>query len=150
MTGAYLLTWNSLRWPWPELADTALRVNVGKTVTSRWGCGRNKHIQPGDRLFLLKQGAEPRGLFASGTAVSAPFSAPHWDEEKAALGVPANYIELQFDALLIPEESILRRDLLKGHPILGIQYWDTQVSGIAIKAAVLPELEELWHGIVGV
>ena len=93
MTGAYLLTWNSLRWPWPELADTALRVKVGETVTSRWGCGRNKHIQPGDHLFLLKQGAEPRGLFASGTAVSAPFSAPHWDEEKAALGVPANYIE---------------------------------------------------------
>lgn len=149
MTKAYLLTWNSLRWPWPELGQEVQRVAAGEIVTSRWGCGHNKHIQPGDRLFLLKQGAEPRGIFASGTAVSAPFSAPHWDEEKAALGVPANYIELQFDALLIPEESILRRDLLKGHPILSVQYWDTQVSGIAIKTAVLPKLEELWRRIAG-
>ena len=149
VTEAYLLTWNSLRWPWPELTDTALRVNAGETVTSRWGCGRNKHIQPGDRLFLLKQGTEPRGIFASGTAVSHPFTAPHWDEGKAALGMPANYVELQFDALLVPEQALLRRDLLKGHPVLGQQYWDTQVSGISIKTAVLPELEAFWRGIAG-
>jgi hypothetical protein len=149
MTKAYLLTWNSSRWPWPELVQAAQRVAVGEKVTSRWGCGRNTRIQPGDRLFLLKQGAEPRGIFASGSAVSNPFTAPHWDEEKAALGVPANYIELQFDALLIPEHSILRRDILKGHPILSRQYWDTQVSGITIKSAVLSDLEEIWRGIVG-
>ena len=119
MTKAYLLTWNSLRWPWPELGREALRVAAGERVRSRWGCGRNKHIQRGDRLFLLKQGAEPRGVFASGTAVSMPFIAPHWDEEKAALGVPANYVEMKFDTLLIPEETILRRDFLKGHPVLG-------------------------------
>ncbi|MFN2277653.1 MAG: hypothetical protein ACK2UR_08590, partial [Candidatus Promineifilaceae bacterium] len=118
-------------------------------VTSRWGCGRNKHIRPGDRLFLLKQGAEPRGLFASGSAVSEPFSALHWDEEKAALGVHATYVVMQFETLLIPEDTILRRDLLKGHPILSQQHWDTQVSGIAIKTAVLPELERFWQDIVG-
>ena len=147
MIPAYLLTWNSLRWPWPELGQEAGRVAAGEVVTSRWGCGRNRRIQPGDRLFMLKQGAEPRGIFASGTSVSEPFTAPHWDEEKAALGIHSNYIELQFDTLLIPEESILRRDLLKGHPILGRQYWDTQVSGIAIKTAVLAELEKLWQTI---
>ena len=148
MSKAFLLTWNSLRWPWPELAQEAGPVAAGETVTSRWGCGRNTRIQPGDRLFLLKQGTEPRGIFASGTAVSAPFTALHWDKEKAALGVHSNYIELQFDTLLIPEESILRRDLLKGHPILGQQYWDTQVSGIAIQTAVLPELEEIWQSVI--
>lgn len=146
---AYLLTWNSNRWPWPELARESRRLAAGETVSGRWGCGRNKHIQPGDRLFLLKQGAEPRGIFASGTAMSRPFTAPHWDEEKAALSVPANYIELQFDVLLIPEQSILRRDMLKGHPILRQQYWDTQVSGITIKTAVLSELEKIWGGIAG-
>ena len=98
---------------------------------------------------MLRQGREPRGLFASGTAVSESFAAPHWDEKKAALGVPTNYVTFQCDVLLVPgEQPILRRDLLKGHPILGQQHWDTQVSGIAIRAAVLPELEELWHGMV--
>lgn len=149
MTGAYLLTWNSSRWPWTELAQEAQRAAAGEMITSRWGCGRNKHIQPGDRLFLLKQGAEPRGIFASGSAVSKTFSAPHWDIQKAALGMPANYVVMQFDTLLIPEETILRRDFLKGHPLLGQQNWDTQVSGIAIKTAVLPELEKLWRGIAG-
>jgi hypothetical protein len=149
MRKAYLLTWNSLRWPWPELAQEAWRMAAGEVVTSRWGCGRNKQIQHGDRLFLLKQGAEPRGIFASGTAVTEPFTAPHWDEEKAAIGVHSNYVVLQFDTLLIPEETILHRDLLKGHPILGQQYWDTQVSGIAIKTTVLAELEEIWKGTAG-
>jgi 5-methylcytosine-specific restriction protein A len=143
----YLLTWNSLRWPWPEMPQEARRVAAGEIVTSRWGCGRNKHIQPGDRLFMLKQGTEPRGIFASGTAVSHPFAAPHWDEEKAALGVHTNYVKLQCDTLLIPEELILPRDLLKGHPILGRQYWDTQVSGTAVKQAVLVELEKIWQTI---
>lgn len=144
MAKAYLLTWNSLRWSWSELAKEAGRVAAGEVITSRWGCGRNKHIRPGDRLFLLKQGTEPRGIFASGTAVSESFTAPHWDEEKAAVGVNANYIELQFDTLLLPEKSILPRDLLKGHPVLGQQFWDTQVSGTAIKTAVLAELEKIW------
>jgi len=150
MTKAYLLTWHSERWPWPELAQEARRVTAGEIVTSRWGCGRNKHIRPGDRLFLLKQGVEPRGIFASGSAVSEPFSTLHWDEEKAALGVPATYVVMQFDTLLMPEDTILRRDFLKGHPILSRQHWDTQVSGIAIKTAVLPELERFWRDIVGV
>jgi hypothetical protein len=61
--------------------------------------------------------------------------------------VHANHIKLQFDTLLLPEDSILPRDLLKGHPILGQQYWDTQVSGISIKTAVLAELEKLWQTI---
>lgn len=149
ITKVYLLTWNSLRWPWPELAKEARHVAAGETVTGRWGCGRNKHIRPGDRLFLFKQGAEPRGIFASGIALSPSFAASHWDEEKAALGVPSNYVLLQFDTLLVPEETILPRDLLKGHPILGRQHWDTQVSGTAIKAAVLPELEQIWHTLAG-
>jgi hypothetical protein len=149
MTKAYLLTWNSLRWPWTELAETARRVTAGEAVVGRWGCGRNTRIQPGDRLFLLKQGTDPRGLFASGTAVSEPFAAPHWDEEKAALCVPANYVTFQYDMLLVPgEQPILRRDLLKGHPVLGRQYWDTQASGTAIKPALLAELERLWHDFV--
>jgi hypothetical protein len=147
MTEAYLLTWNSRRWPWPQLPQEARRVAAGEIVPSRWGCGRNGHIQPGDRLFLLKQGAEPRGIFASGTAISQPFADLHWDEEKAALGVHSNYIKMQFDTLFIPEEAILRRDLLKGHPLLAQQYWDTRVSGMAIKAAVLVELEKIWQTI---
>jgi hypothetical protein len=149
VTRAYLLTWNSLRWPWPDLAKEARRVAAGEPVATRWGCGRNRRIQPGDRLFLLKQGAEPRGIFASGTALSQPFSDLHWDKEKAAFGVHSNYIKMQFDTLLIPEEAILPRDLLKGHPVLGQQYWDTQMSGITIKMAVLTELEAIWQGMAG-
>ena len=37
MTKAYLLTWNSLRWSWTNLAQEVRRVAAGETVTSRWG-----------------------------------------------------------------------------------------------------------------
>lgn len=147
MVKAYLLTWNALRWPWPDLPQQARRVAAGELVTVRWGCGRSMQIHPGDRLFLLKQGSEPRGVFASGTAVSTVFAAPHWDTPKAALGIPANYVDLVFDKLLVPEEAILRRDLLVGHPLLSRQHWDTQVSGTVIKTAVWDALETLWRSL---
>ena len=44
-------------------------------------------------------------------------------------------------------QADLPRDLLKGHPVLGQQFWDTQVSGTAIKTAVLAELENFWQSI---
>jgi hypothetical protein len=55
---AFLLTWSPLRydsagggWPTP-------------------GAARGKQIRKGDRLFMLRQGREPRGIFGSGWATT--------------------------------------------------------------------------------
>ncbi len=65
----YLLTWNPSKWPWPELDDCIQEIKATGHYLERWSCGRNRKIVEGDRLFLLRQGLEPRGIVGSGWAV---------------------------------------------------------------------------------
>jgi len=145
MTTGFLLTWNDAKWRWYELAETADRVRMGERVTDRWNCSRTTSIGVGDRVFILKQGAEPRGIMASGWVNTAVFQDLHWEESKAAQGVFSNYILFEYDALLDPyREAILERDYLKHAPGLSRFHWDTRSSGNRIGTAVLQQLEGAW------
>ena len=62
----YLLTWNPSKWPWPELDDCIREIRATGHYRERWSCGRNRKIVEGDRVFLLRQGLEPRGIVGSG------------------------------------------------------------------------------------
>src|SRR4051812_1432251 len=68
--GTYLLTWNPNNWPWDDLEFVAGKTAEGRHVDDRWSCGNTKRIRAGDRLFLLRQGVEPRGIMAAGWATS--------------------------------------------------------------------------------
>lgn len=150
MTSGWLLTWNEAKWPWYKLAETAQRVRSGEQVSDRWNCSRAKSIIPGDRVFILKQGAEPRGIVGSGWVSSAVFQELHWDEIKAAQGHFTNYILFTYDALLDPaQEAILERDYLKHSSGLSQFHWDTRSSGIRIGTAVLQQLEAVWAPLSG-
>jgi hypothetical protein len=140
----YLLTWNPAKWPWPELAECIRAIKATGRYRERWSCGRNRKIVEGDRLFLLRQGLEPRGIVGSGWAVSEVFDDWHWDEAKRAAGQRVWCIEMEFDVLLNAErEPILPRARLNDG-ILGQMYWDSQSSGILIPAEVARQLEVVW------
>lgn len=77
----WLFTWNRDRWPWDdklsgykELISNIHQIGHAYTV---WTCGVNKSIQPGDRIFLIKLGSKPKGIVASGTAISPVFEGTH-------------------------------------------------------------------------
>ena len=55
-----------------DLSNAASRVQSGRIVRDEWSCGVTKTIEPGDRVFLIKLGKEPRGIVGSGRADSAP------------------------------------------------------------------------------
>jgi hypothetical protein len=57
-----------------------------------WSCGNSKSIANGDRLFLLRQGEEPRGIVGVGYAESEPYRDTHWREEKAKAGRTTMYL----------------------------------------------------------
>ena len=138
---AFLLTWSPLRFAWADLPRMARRVRAGQRVRDRWSCARSKQIRQGDRLFLLRQGTEPRGIVGSAWATSDWYEGPGWRRA----GVPCNYVDLVFDVLLdAEEEPILPREALS-HGILSRMYWNTQVSGIRIPDAVARELERAWR-----
>jgi 5-methylcytosine-specific restriction enzyme A len=140
----YLLTWNPAKWLWPELEECIREIHATGHYRERWSCGRNRKIVEGDRVFLLRQGLEPRGIVGSGQVASDVFDDWHWDEAKRAAGQRAWCIEVEFDVLLNAEhEPILpRAQLNKG--VLGQMYWDSQSSGILIPQAVAEQLEREW------
>ena len=143
----YLLTWNPAKWPWPELNECIRELRQTGQYLERWSCGRNRKITEGDRLFLLRQGLEPRGIVGSGWAVSEVFDDWHWDEAKRAAGQRTWCLEMKFDVLLNAEhEPILPRARLN-EGVLGQMYWDSQSSGILIPPAVAKRLEREWKRI---
>jgi 5-methylcytosine-specific restriction protein A len=75
--GTYLLTWNPNRWAWTDLTLMAHRVREEGSALMRWSCGNTRRIEAGDRVFLLRQGAEPKGILASGMVIEPPYEDVH-------------------------------------------------------------------------
>ncbi len=138
----FLITWNPKRWHWEALHDQIDELRRKGFVDIRWSCGRTRRIQRGDRIFMLRQGVEPRGIMASGYATSGAFEAEHFDEKRA--GDTAIYVDVRLDTLLDPlADTILeRQELEAGH--LAEVHWATQMSGIHIPAEAAAQLETAW------
>ncbi len=122
----FLLTWNPAVW------------NGEITNPSDWSCGRSKKIRIGDRLFLMRQGTEPRGIVASGRSLTDVF-----EDDEGILRV-----RMEMDVLLDPDcEDIFLRDRLLAlnqglpHPM----NWGAQISGTRIPDDVAELLESAWR-----
>ncbi len=137
----YLFTWNPERWKWDSLEEDSASYQRRGYLDGRWSCGVTKKIVPGDRSFLIKLGkGEPKGIMASGVAVSAPLEAPHYSDPKRT----ANYADLRYDVLLNPnKENLLPRSLLLSE--LPEVHWSPQGSGISVAPEAAARLEELWR-----
>lgn len=102
-------------------------------------------IQPGDRVFLMKLGVEPRGIVASGCVVSDVDEGPNWD--KNAKSETANYVEIKWDVALDPDERIFPiKRLRKG--IYSKMCWSPRASGVAIPDKIAAQLEKDWAPFV--
>jgi len=140
----YLLTWNPNRWPWDTEAVLAPLKKRG-FFDDRWSCGHTKRIQIGDRLFLLRQGREPRGIMASGYARSIPYKDKHWGEGRTD---EALYVKVRFDAVLTPEvDGVLPLSRLQTGPLAAVN-WRTQASGISIPPLAASKLDSLWRSFL--
>lgn len=140
----YLLTWNPNKWHWRDMPSDIRRCQSDGYLDDRWSCGRNTHIQPDDRVFLLRQGKEPRGLIASGKTTSHVFEDLHWGGDDQTRSLLARYVNVRFDVLLDPDqEPIFRRDWLDTEPFVGV-HWNTQGSGISIPEPIADVLEREW------
>lgn len=137
----YLLAWNNKRFDWTEINEAIAEINNIGFYEGSWSCGRNKSIQPGDRLFLIKLGQNPKGLCASGVATSTVNQDDHWEGDLDKL---SNYIDFKFDILLNPKkEDVLGLDILKNE-VNDKQLWTPQNSGIKIQPHIADKLERVW------
>jgi 5-methylcytosine-specific restriction enzyme A len=145
----YLLAWNPKRWIWEDLSELSEQVNAGNEVIIQWSCGVSKKLEKGDRVFLVRLGEEPKGIFASGIVVKGSFLDDHWDDEKASAGRKAYHVLVKFEKLLNPEtDNILSRDILIASPLYSEMHWDTQMSGVRIPEDVAEKVDKIW-GLFG-
>lgn len=141
----YLLTWSPKKWQWTDLSKRISEIKEKGFCLLDWSCGNNKSIAGGDRLFLLRQGEEPRGIVGAGYAVSEPYEEIHWREEKAKVGRTTMYLKVRWECLLDPEtESIFPREWLN-EGLLSKVNWNTQISGIRISSEAADVLERRWE-----
>ncbi len=134
---AFLFGWNPIKFEWADIDDDIARLNAGEVLEDNWSAASHKSIQPGDRAFVVRVSAEPKGIFASGVISSKPYIAYR-------NGRHYYRVNIQFDTLLNPDkEPILTLDILKTGD-LAKQTWTPQASGISIKPELVDELEGVW------
>jgi len=139
---AYLLTWSPKQYDFHDLPAYSEEVKKGKPVNLRWSCGRRQIIQKGDRVFLIRLGEEPKGVFGAGTVTQGAHQALHWQADKQKAGEKAWYVYSDYDVLLDPErDRLLPRSVLDKPPFAGV-HWSTQASGIDIPDRIAAELDK--------
>ncbi len=140
----FLLAWNPARWDWKDLSTEAARTLLGEHVRMHWRC-MNRHVQPGDRVFVVHLGREPRGIMASGLALSKPQGRAHSDRRRADRGEPASWIKCEMDHILVPRTDELLSISSLEQAGLGEICWTPQASGISIPDAAARTLSRLWE-----
>lgn len=146
---AYLLTWNPKRWTWADLPEVTKKLADGVPVQRRWSCGNNRSIEVGSRVFLLRQGVEPKGIVASGWTTRPPFPEQHWNPDRAATGDAAYYIEFAADAVINPDAAPpLDVRTFRSGPLSEV-FWDTPASGNSLPDAAALALSEAWSAHLG-
>jgi hypothetical protein len=64
---AFLLTWKESGWPHENIVRMASRFNTRGYVDEPWRIAAHKMAKIGDRVWVLKQGRGPKGIFGFGT-----------------------------------------------------------------------------------
>lgn len=137
----FLLAWNPKRWKWHDLESVRQKLLQGTEVDRLWSC-RSSKVEIGDRIFIIRLGEEPKGIFASGY-VTEKTEGQHWDESKNEL-IP--YVRVKFDKLINPDIKGVKMLFMGELESKDFQpmHWITQMSGVQIGDVVADHLEEVW------
>lgn len=88
----------------------------------------------------------PRGIIGSGITTSRIFSDGHWDNDQA--GGTTNYVLIDWDTLLLPEDGPALRGGGRPHPPEG-GIWRPRASGWVLPPTAAVKLEALWAEHLG-
>ncbi len=137
----YLFAWNPKLWDWPEMPRDRRTLARQGYLDIRWASGRVRAIEPGSRAFLMRLGVPPKGLFGSGSTMTAPKEGRHWRADKRAAGIPALYLRIRLDTLF--ETPLVTLDELSEPPFAGYR-WTVRQSGAYVPLAKADALDTLW------
>lgn len=146
---SWLLCWYPETHSWSTLRGDRAKTCLGELVTLPWPCA-SLLPREGDRIFLIRAGAEPMGIVAFGRVGRAPYDASHsgsdWNEhtQGSSSVIDVDFVSIRdvaFDPIL-PLETIQRE--------LPDQTWTSELSGIEIKSKAARRLYRLWQDLPSV
>jgi len=145
----YLLTWNPKLWSDHQRKKFVKEIAItasGTPLEMRWSTGRRKNIRAGDRLFIVRQGAEPRGIIAAGWAIGESFQGAHWKNKTSSRKMW--YVMGRYDRILnadFPDyEPPLSTASFTSQPLASVR-WSPRSGGVEVPEYVAEIFEELWE-----
>jgi 5-methylcytosine-specific restriction protein A len=144
----YLLAWNPKYYPWDVREEAIDKLKSGGQYRENWSCGHTKKIESNDDVYLMKVGKEPRGIIASGIAISGYQELPHWDPERESAGDTALYIKIDFNTILNPDVDIFPLERLQ-QGIYSRMNWTPRASGTTIPDDIAVQLKRDWGDMFG-
>lgn len=125
----YLLAWNPRYWPWSKFVEAH---GVGASPKADEWRTSNRRIRRGDRVFIVKVGQPPRGIFAAGHAEASPRFKANPEE--------GWYVPIRLSKILNPgNQPILLHSGLRS--ISSKFTWAPRGSGIRIPDGIAMALE---------
>ena len=145
----WLLAWNPKNYDWENVEKpydyNTVISNTKKqgAYSDTWRCV-SKNIKTGDRIFIIRLGQNPKGIIATGYAVSDSYIDEYDD------GIISNnnlrIVDICITGFLdYHTEPLISQDLLKEK--FPEQQWSPQGSGISIKPDAAKWLIEEWNRI---
>ncbi|CAN5218200.1 hypothetical protein BH09ACT6_BH09ACT6_15440 [soil metagenome] len=142
----YLLTYNPRFWAWDDYDEFLDQVRRERLFEGQWSTGsRVNDIGPGDEVFLLRQGREPRGIIARGLVASEVYEDETWLEDGTSR--LANYVDVDWKEAVPLTDPLPLAALQAGTPDAPKSTWEPQSSGtrIAQENAIIASLLWLQH-----
>ena len=141
----YILLWNPKNWDWDDFSEAIEEIRANGYVKGRWSFGNRKNVDPDSRFFMLRLGAEPKGILASGKIISDVYQDEHWRDSSKI----ANYVEVGFEILLNPSiEKILDIESIE-HVLPGFLNRHKLQSGTVLSAKETDFIQAEWEQLLG-
>ncbi len=137
----YLFTWDPARYSAAEIEEKVEEISKSGSAIMDWSTGSRRHLSPGERVFLLRQGAEPRGLVGSGRVEGETKKDPHWGEEERKQGEETWVVPVRWDTLST-KPLVSRAELIQETGKEKI--WNTRVGGVKLEPLLAIALGRLW------
>lgn len=147
VVNSWLLSWNPSNYDWENddveySYDTMLNtVKSGGAFVTCWRCV-SKQIKTGDRIFMVKLGNPPRGIFATGYAASDTYDSTYTDDNGKE--ATERVVDICITGFLdYHTDKLISQDILKSK--FPDQQWSPQGSGISIKPDAARWLIDNWN-----
>jgi len=98
---AFLLTWKQDGWPHENIVRMARSIELEGHVDEPWRLHAHRKANVGDRVWLLKQGRGPKGIFGTGHVIAPPRQGP------AGNGQIQWMAPIRFSAFVDPLQQLL-------------------------------------------